>query len=79
MILLEKILDVTSKVIKVPVSQLSKKSSMGDPPNWDSVSHVLIIVEMESVFDVSFEFDELEHLVSIQAIVDSLNKKGIND
>ena len=79
MILLEKMLNITSKIIKVPVDQLSKKSSMGNPSNWDSVAHVLIIVEMESAFGVSFEFDELEHLISIQAILDSLNKKGIND
>ena len=78
MSLLEKVLNVTSKIIKVPVGQLSDKSSMGNPYNWDSVAHVQLIVELESVFKVSFEFDELEHIVSVKAIVDSLKKKGDN-
>ncbi len=78
MSLLNRVLRVTSKIIKVPVSHLSDESSMGNPYNWDSVAHVQLIVELESVFKVSFEFDELEHIVSVKAIVDSLKKKGAN-
>ena len=78
MSLLDKVLNVTSTIIKVPSNQLSEESSMGNPNNWDSVAHVQLIVQLEKVFDVSFEFDELEHLVSIKTIVQSLKNKGID-
>ena len=78
MSLLDKVLNVTSTIIKVPSNQLSEESSMGNPNYWDSVAHVQLIVQLEKVFDVSFEFDELEHLVSIKTIVQSLKNKGID-
>ena len=76
--LLDKVVKITALIIKVPVDKLSVDSCMGNPAKWDSLAHTNLIIELESVFDVGFEFDELDRITSIQAIVDSLNSKGVN-
>lgn len=78
MSLLDKVVKITSLIIKVPVDKLSVDSCLGNPTAWDSVAHTNLILELESVFDVGFEFDELDRITSIQTIVDSLNSKGVN-
>lgn len=78
MSLLEDVFEVTASVLKVQVDKLSADSCLGNPAAWDSVAHTNLILELESVFDVDFDFDELDSVTSIQAIVDSLKTKGIN-
>lgn len=77
MALQDDVLDVVSRVIKVPTQELSAHSGLGTVSGWDSLNHTTLVLELEDAFDVAFEFDELDRIVTVAAIVESLQAKGV--
>ncbi len=52
-----------------------KKLSKKEIEEWDSLKHITIITELETVFDIQFEPEEIEMLVSSEKIIDFISKK----
>jgi acyl carrier protein len=46
-------------------------------PKWDSLAMVQLITEMQSIFGVQFDLDEIESLGSYGEIREILLKKGV--
>lgn len=44
---------------------------------WDSISHMILIAELEDVFDVEIDTDDVIDLSSVQKAKEILNKNGI--
>lgn len=78
MVLYEEVIAVVSRVIKTPASDLSEESGLGSVGTWDSMNHTILVLELENVFDVAFDFDELDRIVTVAAIVESLQAKGVS-
>lgn len=77
MSLQNKVLDVISKVLKQPVDSLNENSGLNVTDKWDSLNHTHIVLELEEAFDVGFDFDELEHIITVKEIVISIKSKGV--
>jgi acyl carrier protein len=77
MALQDDVLAVVSRVINVPTHELSAHSGLGTVDGWDSLNHTTLVLELEAAFDVAFEFDELDQIATIAAILESLQAKGI--
>lgn len=43
-------------------------------PGWNSLAHVQIMLELERVFDVTFDADEIAALASVSAIIAALER-----
>ncbi len=50
-----------------------------DVPRWDSVGHMTLVTELESVFNVGFDVDELTEMTSGRKIIELLCAKGVQD
>lgn len=70
-----RVMCVIAKVLKVKIQDLPATASLGTFPRWDSLNHTNLIIELENEFDVAFDFDELDKIINISAIVDSLRNK----
>ena len=44
---------------------------------WDSLAMVQLIVEIQNVFGVGFDVEEIEQLASYSQIRQALNRKGV--
>lgn len=44
---------------------------------WDSLAMVQLIVELQTVFGVEFEVDEIDRLTSYSQIGEALGRKGV--
>ncbi len=77
MALQDEVLKVVSRVIKVPEHALSSDAGLGMVPGWDSLNHTTLVLELEETFDVAFDFDELDRIVTVTTIVESLQAKGV--
>ena len=77
MSLTDQVNKVVAKVTKVPEQDLSLDSGLGLTTNWDSLNHTTLVLELEETFEIAFDFDELDKIVTIRQIVDSLNAKGL--
>ena len=72
-----KVKEIISRTIKIPPNQLSAQSGLGRVDGWDSLSHTILVLELEKEFDIAFDFDELDKIITVEAIVDSLLTKGV--
>ena len=78
MALQDEVLALVSQVIKVPVGELDADSGLGTVQNWDSMNHTSLVLALEEAFDIGFDFDELDRIVTVAAITHSLEEKGVS-
>lgn len=78
MALQDEVIAIVSKVIKIPEGKISSSSGLGNLVRWDSLNHATLVLELEDAFDICFDFDELDRIVTVRAIVQSLEAKGVN-
>jgi len=46
-------------------------------PEWDSVSHMILITEIEDVFDISIETDDVIDMSSVEKAKEIVKKYGV--
>ena len=54
---------------------LYEDSKIDDFPEWDSLAHINIITQIESIYGFRFSLDELESFNSIKDIIKSICSK----
>ena len=77
MSLLDRVISVVSRILKVRKAELNEESGLGTTTKWDSLNHTNIVLELENVFDIDFDFDELDRITTIGKIIISLESKGV--
>jgi len=66
---------IMSRVLKLPVEEITEDSSSETIPNWDSLAHLNLVLAFEEEFKVSFSTDEILRMMSFQNIVDLISSK----
>lgn len=51
-------------------------STMENTEEWESVSHIQLIFEIEEAFEIQFEAEEIVELDSIEKIIDRVMEKN---
>ena len=74
---LEKYNDVFCRVLNVNVDVLNESFTFKDVLQWDSVAHLSLISELEEVFDVFFESEDILHYGSYKNGITILKKYGV--
>lgn len=44
-------------------------------PEWDSLNHLNLVVELENSFDLGLSMEEIEELNSVRGIIDLINSR----
>lgn len=65
----ERIISIIVKVLNVSVDEVEMDTAIGDLPEWDSLHHMLIIAELEKIFDIKFSQDDLKELEDVSDLV----------
>ena len=55
--------------------KLDELSKIEDYSEWDSLAHINIITQIESIFKIRFSLDEVENFVDIKDIINVVNSK----
>lgn len=71
---MNKVIKVISSVLGVPVDI---NSSMENTNEWDSFSHVMIMIELISEFDLNIKQEDFQELLSVKKIVAFVENKNI--
>ena len=74
---LEKYNDVFCRILNVNVDALNEDFTFKAVPQWDSVAHLSLISELEEVFDVFFESEDILHYESYENGKKILAKYGV--
>lgn len=64
--------EVIARTFRLPAEALAGPLRMGDPPQWDSLAHMNLVMELESEFEVTVPTYAIAELTSDAAIVEFL-------
>lgn len=70
-----KIIELLAEVLEMDISEIANDLSQENCSKWDSLQHLNIMVELEEVFELSFEPEEIADMVSIEKIIDTVKSK----
>ncbi|MDY3428147.1 acyl carrier protein [Riemerella anatipestifer] len=72
----EKIIEIMAEVFEMDENSFPQEISQETVENWDSLRHLNLIVEIEESFDVSFEPEEISEMITMDKILEMLQKQG---
>jgi acyl carrier protein len=65
----ETIRDLMADLFGVPADRITTESSQDDIPEWDSISHLNLMLALEDAFGVSLDVEDIRRLRSVNAIL----------
>lgn len=71
----DKIKEIFIKIFPETKDDFDINRDQSDYENWDSFTHVNLISELESQFDVQLETDEIISISSAKTALELINKK----
>ena len=74
---LMKLKEVFASCLQIPVSRVTDSLSQDQLTTWDSVATAMLVPEIEEVFGVTFDIDEILELTSLRQVVEILSAKGV--
>lgn len=74
---LEKYNSIFMNVLGVDETVLNDSFTFKDVPQWDSVSHLSLITELEDAFDIMFDSEDILHYGSYENGKIILEKYGV--
>jgi acyl carrier protein len=66
--LVEHVTQVLTQALNVGPGEVTAETQFGDLPQWDSMGHMEVLVELEKNFGVEISAETITELVSVPAI-----------
>jgi len=67
--------DIFISVFKDKTLKINLDTKQTDIPLWDSLNNIVLISEIEKIFNVKFSLDDIYELKSVQDIVNIIKRK----
>lgn len=74
----EKLKKSFSEALTLDIEAVTNELSYQSIVEWDSISHMILISQIEEDFDVSLETDDVIEMSSVEKAKEILSKHGIN-
>jgi len=62
---MEELIKIVAETLRVDPSKISNHSKITDIPEWDSLSHISLIAELEDKYNIQFTGDDIASMQSI--------------
>jgi acyl carrier protein len=69
--------DIIAAALSIPAEQVTDDLSYQSIPEWDSVSHIYLITELEAAFNITIDTDEVLEMSSVEQVKETLRKHNI--
>ncbi len=73
----DKIKTAFSEALMIDKATITDDLGYQSIPEWDSISHMVLISELESIFDISLDTEDVIDMSSVGKAKEILNKYGI--
>ena len=71
----EEIQKIISANLAVPAASIRRDSKASDFAAWDSVNHLVLLMEIEGELGLKFTMEEIAELGSVDKIICAIDKK----
>lgn len=68
----DRVCQIVSDVMNVPVEAVTPESSPDTIESWDSLKHMNVVLALEEEFGVEFDDEQIVQMLSVGAIVKAL-------
>ncbi|WP_347175252.1 acyl carrier protein [Polaribacter uvawellassae] len=65
---MDKVNEILAEVLKIDLKQTTENLTMDDVDNWDSLTHMSLIVDIESNLDIELSGDDIAEMTTFDAI-----------
>lgn len=65
-----RIFDLMAEVLQVPVEMITEETTMDDLEEWDSLTHVMLIGELETQLGISIPLDEAVDITNVKELLE---------
>jgi len=72
----ERVAEIVATIFNVPANTIDLNSCPATIENWDSMGHLMLVLELEQQFDIQLAPEEVEKLTSVGSIVEVLQHKS---
>lgn len=73
--LVTRVRDIMSDVFDLDELHITRETTAEDIEEWDSLSHIRLVVAVERAFGVKFSNSEIEGLANVGELVDVIKQK----
>jgi acyl carrier protein len=73
----DRLRDLLVEFFELPPDTASSDIAQEQIAKWDSLAMVQLIVELQTVFGVEFDVEEIDQLTSYSRIGEALGRKGV--
>jgi len=64
--------EVLVKCFRLSPEEANQDLRLGNPPQWDSIGHMELLVAIENEFEIRFKTHEIAGLITVEAIISSI-------
>ena len=72
-----KITEIFSRVVDVPLDSVSISMTPSDVENWDSMKHIMLLLAVESDFELKFSYLEMVSIGTLAELIDLVESKSV--
>jgi acyl carrier protein len=72
----EQVRNLIAGALQVPAETVTPELSFGDLPQWDSMGHMEVMMQLEERYGMEVSADTIATLTSVPAICDYLKENG---
>lgn len=65
----EQIIAIIARILEVPTEEIEMDTAVGDLPEWDSLHHVMIVTELEKIYNIKFSQEDLMELEDVSDLI----------
>lgn len=73
--ILERVQDIFRDIFDDEDLVITNETSAVDIEDWDSLSHIRLVVAIEKEFDIKFAFGELQELKNVGEMIELIKEK----
>ena len=73
----EKVIGIIARILEVDIEDIEMDTAIGDLPEWDSLHHLQIIIELQNEFNIKYPKEDLAELEDVSDLV-ALTKELID-
>ena len=71
-----KVKQILAGALRLDFSEITEDIKMSERPEWDSLSHMEVVVALDETFGISFTLDEIVEMNSVARIMKALKEKN---
>lgn len=73
----DRVKQVMAKTFNIPISDIADDAEINTLASWDSLSHMILMLELEAEFGVSIPTEKMTTLISLDLIDAFLEENGV--